>query len=89
MYIGGSDESIEGQFEWTATNEGEKLPWSDASANWAPGQPDNLHDPNHQSPYQNCLTFQAGKGLLHDNRCSIDRNYLCETTRGKLTIFIG
>lgn len=67
MWIGASDQNVEGQFEWKFT--GARVAWT----TWMENQPDN------ENSTQQCVVMSSdATGNWHDNDCSDRRNYLCE-----------
>lgn len=65
IWLGGTDERIEGTWEWVS---GE--PWG--YSNWAPGEPNNLY------PEHYLIMHSGATGLWNDYRGIVPRPFVCE-----------
>ena len=72
-WIGASDLASEGDWRWTSNNE--VLNYT----NWTPGQPDNFVG-------QDCAAI-VNRGLWEDFDCSNKRAFICQTEKGKWSIY--
>jgi cysteine-rich repeat protein len=66
VWVGGTDQAIEGQFEWTNGEPFSFEPWGSSAPNLIPGNADD------------CTYFRGEGELLDDVNCSDDHSGLCE-----------
>jgi hypothetical protein len=73
-WVGFSDVRLEGDFLWV-TNESTSYGSVGKVAPWDVDQPDDVDTGN---PDDDCAAMRVTSGVLHDEKCDHDANYICE-----------